>query len=90
MTHAVVDSLDHLLVMAITPANEQKLVQVPQLVAVVQKVRGDHDKLPSVDQGYMGEDMADAAREHSSALAVVQLTAAKRGCVLLPCRWVVE
>jgi transposase len=43
-----------------------------------------------VDQGYTGENAADAAEEHGIKLEVVPLPTAKRGFVLLPRRWVVE
>jgi len=43
-----------------------------------------------VEQGYTGEDMAEAAWAHGIALEVVQLPEAKRGFVLLPRRWVGE
>jgi transposase len=43
-----------------------------------------------VDQGYTGEDAAEAAQQHGIRLEVVKLPAAKQGFVLLPRRWVVE
>ena len=43
-----------------------------------------------VDQGYTGFGPAQAAQTHGIQLAVVKLPEAKRGCVLLPRRWVVE
>ena len=44
----------------------------------------------AVDQGYTGEEAAEAAQEHGIQLEVVKLPEAKRGFVLLPRRWVVE
>jgi hypothetical protein len=46
-----------------------------------------------VDQGYTGEDAAEAAQAHDITLEVVKLLEAKRGFVLLlppPRRWVAE
>jgi transposase len=47
-------------------------------------------ELALVDQGYTGEETAEAAAAHGIALEVVKHTEAKRGFVLLPRRWVVE
>src|SRR5207302_4148703 len=89
-THMAVDTLGHLLAMVVTPANEQERAQVAKLAEAVQEVTGDHVALAFVDQGYTGDDTADAAREHGITLEVVKLPEAKRGFVLLPRRWVVE
>jgi transposase len=43
-----------------------------------------------VDQGYTGENAAEAARAQGAELCVVKLAEAKKGFVLLPKRWVVE
>lgn len=43
-----------------------------------------------MDQGYTGDNAADAAAEHDIRLEVVKLPTAKRGFVLLPCRRVVD
>jgi transposase len=43
-----------------------------------------------VDQGYTGDEVAEAAQEHGIHLEVVKHSEAKRGFVLLPRRWVVE
>ena len=43
-----------------------------------------------VDQGYTGENAAEAAQQHGIRLEVVKHPMAKRGFVLLPRRWVVE
>ena len=47
-------------------------------------------ELAFVDQGYTGEEPAQAAKEHGMRLEVVKLPQAKRGFVLLPRRWIVE
>jgi transposase len=88
--HAVVDTLGHLLVARSTPANEQERAQVAALAEEVQSVTGNRVEVAFVDQGYTGEDPAEAAAEHGIELIVVSLPQAKKGFVLLPRRWVVE
>jgi transposase len=56
----------------------------------VQAETGETVEIAYVDQGYTGEDAADAAEEHGIKLEVVKLPTAKRGFVLLPRRWVIE
>jgi len=56
----------------------------------VQAETGETVEIAYVDQGYTGENAADAAAEHGIQLEVVKLPEAKRGFVLLPRRWVVE
>jgi transposase len=89
-THIAVDTLGHLLAMRVTPANEQERAQVADVAEAVQEVTGDQVEVAFVDQGYTGDDTADAAQEHGITLEVVKLPEAKRGFVLLPRRWVVE
>jgi transposase len=60
------------------------------LVADVQQVTGNSVELAYVDQGYTGENAAQAAAEHGIRLSVIKHPMAKRGFVLLPKRWVVE
>jgi transposase len=88
--HVVVDTLGHLLTLLVTPANEQDRAQVGQLAEQVQALTGEHVELAYVDQGYTGQEPAQAAAEHGIQLEVVKLPDAKRGFVLLPRRWVVE
>jgi transposase len=88
--HLAVDTLGNVLTMLATPANAQERAQVGELAAAVQEVTGDHVEVAFVDQGYTGEDAAEAAEEHGIRLEVVKLPEAKRGFVLLPRRWVVE
>jgi transposase len=88
--HLAVDTLGNLLTMLATPANEQERAQVAELAAAVQEVTDEHVEVAFVDQGYTGEDVAQAAEEHGIRLEVVKLPEAKRGFVLLPRRWVVE
>jgi transposase len=75
---------------AITPANEQERAQVAQLAESVQAATGDSVEVAFVDQGYTGEEAAEAAQQHGIRLEVVKLPSAKQGFVLLPRRWVVE
>ena len=88
--HAAVDTLGHLLAARVTPANAQERAQVEALTADVQAVTGNTVEVAFVDQGYTGDDPAEAAAEHGIELVVVSLPEAKRGFVLLPRRWVVE
>jgi len=88
--HLAVDTLGHLLALYVTPANEQDRAQVDVLAADVQELTGDQVTIAYVDQGYTGAAAANAAARHGIQLEVVKHTAAKRGFVLLPRRWVVE
>jgi transposase len=89
-THAAVDTLGHLLALAVTPASTDERTQVGALAARVQEVTGQAVELAFVDQGYVGPQPAADAAAHGIRLAVVKLPEAKRGFVLLPRRWVVE
>jgi transposase len=88
--HFAVDTLGHLLALCVTAANEQDRAQVAELAERVQTETGETVEIAYVDQGYTGENAADAAAEHGIQLEVVKLPEAKRGFVLLPRRWVVE
>jgi transposase len=88
--HLAVDTLGHLLALCVTAANEQDRAQVSELAERVQAETGETVEIAYVDQGYTGENAADAAEEHGIKLEVVKLPTAKRGFVLLPRRWVVE
>jgi transposase len=88
--HLAVDTLGHLLALCVTAANEQDRAQVSELAERVQSETGETVEIAYVDQGYTGENAADAAAEHGIQLEVVKLPEAKRGFVLLPRRWVVE
>jgi len=85
-----VDTLGHLLALLVTPANEQDRAQVAALCQAVQQVTGQSVSLAYVDQGYTGEQPAQAAFTCGIALAVVKLPEASKGFVLLPRRWGVE
>jgi transposase len=91
--HIAVDTLGHLLATVITPANEQERAQVADLAAQVQAVTGETVELAYVDQGYTGDEPAEAAAAQGIQLEVIKLPEAegpKKGFVLLPRRWVVE
>jgi len=88
--HMAVDTLGNLLAIHITPANEQERAQVGELARQVQQVTGQTVKVAFADQGYTGEDAAQAARDEGIDLQVIKLPEAKKGFVLLPRRWVVE
>jgi len=88
--HIAVDTLGHLLAALVTPADQQDRDQVADLTDAVQEATGYTVEVAFVDQGYTGEEPADAAEVVGIQLEVVKLPEAKRGFVLLPRRWVVE
>jgi len=88
--HIAVDTLGHLLALAVTPANEQDRAQVGQLAEAVQAEVEEPVKVAFVDQGYTGDKPMEAAAQQGIELLVVKHHQAKRGFVLLPRRWVVE
>jgi transposase len=85
-----VDTLGHLLALYVTPANEQDRAQVQELAQQVQEVTEQAVEVAFVDQGYTGEEPAQAAQAAGLRLEVVKLPEAKKGFILLPRRWVVE
>jgi transposase len=88
--HMAVDTLGHLLALHVTPANVDDRAEVGRLAKSVQEVTGEAVELIYVDQGYTGQNAAEAAEEQGVELCVVKLPEAKKGFVLLPKRWVVE
>jgi transposase len=88
--HIAVDTLGHLMALKVTAASEGDREQVAALAEEVQQITGDSVELAYVDQGYTGENAAQAAEQHGIRLSVVKHPMAKRGFVLLPKRWVVE
>ena len=89
-THIAVDTLGHLLALYVTPANEQDRAQVEELARQVQEVTEQSVEVAFVDQGYTGDEPAQAAQSQGMELQVIKLPEAKKGFVLLPRRWVVE
>ena len=88
--HAAVDTLGYLLALHVTPANEQDRAQVAELAKAVQAVTKQNVEVAFVDQGYTGQEPAEAAADAGIRLEVVKHHEAKHGFVLLPRRWVVE
>lgn len=87
--HMADDTLGHLLALHVTPANVDDRAEVGKLAAAVQEATGESVELIYVDQGYTGDNAAEAAKAQGAELCVVKLTEAKEGFVLLPERWVV-
>ena len=88
--HLAVDTLGELLALLVTAADEQDRELVGELTEKVRKVTAGSVKRAYVDQGYTGQDAAEAAAEQGIELSVVRLAEAKHGFVLLPRRWVIE
>jgi transposase len=88
--HMAVDTLGHLLGLHVTAADEQDRAQVAQLAEQVQAVTGAALEGAFVDQGYTGDQPAEAAAAHGIQLEVVKLPEARKSFVLLPRRWVIE
>ena len=88
--HMAVDTLGHLQALHVTPANVDDRAEVGKLADAAQQATGETVELIYVDQGYTGENAADAARAQGAELCVVKLSEPKKGFVLLPKRWVVE
>ena len=82
--HAAVDTLGHLLALCVTAANQGDRAQVATLARAVQAETGQSVQVAYVDQGYTGEEPAQAAAENGIALEVVKLPRAKRGFVPAP------
>ncbi len=82
--------LGYLLALLVTPANEQDRAQVGQWVQAIQEVTGETVSVAVVEQGYTGDEVAQAAEEQGMWLEVVKLPEARKGFVLLPRRWVVD
>lgn len=60
------------------------------MTEAIQEISHQKVTLVYVDQGYFGQNAANAAQEHGIALEVLKLPEARRGVVLLPLCWVVE
>jgi transposase len=88
--HLAVDTLGYLLALHVTPANTDDRAEVGRLAQAVQEATGQSVDLVYVDQGYIGQKPAEAAKAQGIELQVVKLPETKKGFVLLPRRWVVE
>lgn len=84
------DTLGHLLALYVTPANEQDRAQAHELAQQAQEVTGQSAEVAFVDQGYTGENPAQAVKAEGLRLEVIKLPKAKKGFILLPRRRVVE
>ncbi len=86
--HVAVDTLGHLLALHVTPANVDDRAEVGKLADVVHQATGGSVELIYVDQGYTGQNAAEAAKAQGVGLCVVKLAEAKKGLVPMPKRWV--
>jgi transposase len=84
-THAAVDTLGQLLARHVTPGSEQERKPVAILAEAVREATGEAAEVAFVDRGSTGEQAGADAAAHG-----IRPEAAKRGCVLLPRRWVIE
>ena len=66
--HLAVDTLGYLLTLLVTPANEQERAQVAHLTEQIQQVTGESVQVAFVDQGYTGDEAAQAAAEQGIEL----------------------
>ncbi|MBL8434830.1 MAG: transposase [Zoogloea sp.] len=80
--HFAVDTLSNLLALHVTPANDQD--QVGQLAEAIQEMSNQEVTLAYVDQGYTGQNPANAALEQGIALEGFKLPEAKRGACCYP------
>src|ERR1700744_6478426 len=71
--HMAVDTLGQLLAVHVTPANEQERAQVGELARQVQQATGQTVKVAFADQGYTGEEPAQAALDEGIELQVIKL-----------------
>lgn len=75
--HIAVDTLGHLMALKVTAASEGDREQVGALAEQAQQVTGNSVELAYVDQGYTGENAAQATEEHGIRLSVVKHPMAK-------------
>lgn len=61
--HMAVDTLGNLLALHVTPANEQDRAQMSEMAQLVQAVTAQSVQVAFVDQGYSGDNPAQAAAE---------------------------
>jgi hypothetical protein len=74
--HMAVDTLEHLLALCVTAADQQGRARTSELAKRMQEETGQTVEIASIDQGYTGENAADAAEEHGVKLEVAQLSTA--------------
>jgi transposase len=63
-----VDTLGHLLALHVTPANVDDRAEVGRLAEAIQEATDESVTLAYVDQGYIGEKPAEAARHRGRAV----------------------
>jgi transposase len=85
-----VDTLGHVLVLHVPPAEQQDRTPVAELAQHVQAVTNTAVEVAFVDQGDTEDNAQEPAAQHGMRLAVVKLPDAKKGFLLLPRRWVIE
>ena len=86
--HLAVDTLGQLLVVVVTPANEQDRAQGTALAAQIQEATGASVEVAFVDQGYTGEQPAADAEAHGIRLEVVKLPTPNMAlCCCLAAGW---
>jgi transposase len=78
--------LGNLLALYVTPGNEQDRAQVEEPARQVHEVTQQSVEVAFVDQGYTGDEPAQAAQNQGMELQVIELPKAKKGFVLLPRR----
>ncbi|WP_082086015.1 transposase [Komagataeibacter europaeus] len=88
--HMAVDTLGHLLPLHVTPANRDDRAAAGCLAAAIRMATDDSVEQAYVDLGHIGKKPVEAARVHDITFEVMRLSKARRGCVRLTRRWVVE
>lgn len=79
-----IDTPGHLWALLVTPANKQDRANGGQLAQDVHEVTNKTVEVAFVDQGYTGDNAAQAAEAQSIRLEVIHLPDAQQGFVLLP------
>ena len=88
--HAVVDTLGHLLALAVTAGSVDDRRPVEDLCEAVREQTGESVRVMYADQNYTGEEVLDEAGFQGIDLVVVNKPEGSKGFVLLPRRWVIE
>lgn len=89
--HMAVDTMGQFLAVHITPANEQERAQVGALARLVQEVTGQTVEVAFADQGYTGEEPAQAALDFApqatttAAQCIASLPSARGSKSVPPC-----
>ena len=86
--HMALNTVRHLIDLAVTPVYEQECTQIQALCQAVQQVIGQTMELARADEGDTGRQARGDAKAEGIGLRAVKLPKAKGGSVLLPKRWV--